>query len=105
MPSDVLVSFQALKSFKTSWELDHLISTVPALCTGHKTKKLKGSVPLQQQAHLRKLKNRKERREKCQKKYSERRRGRSLRHFLVIVTQHFEENCSMADLVKSYISA
>lgn len=38
-------------------------------------------------------------------KSSERRGGRALRHFLVIVTQHFEVNRSMAVLVKGYTSA
>lgn len=39
------------------------------------------------------------------KNYPESWRGRSLRHFLVIVTQHFEANRSMAALVERYTSA
>lgn len=39
------------------------------------------------------------------KNYPESWRGRALRHFLVIVTQHFEANRSMAALVEGYTSA
>ena len=39
------------------------------------------------------------------KNYPESWRGRALTHFLVIVTQHFEANRSMAALVEGYIYA
>lgn len=39
------------------------------------------------------------------KDYPESWRGHALRHFLVIVTQHFESNRSMAALVEGYTSA
>lgn len=39
------------------------------------------------------------------KNYPESWRGRALRHFLVIVTQHFEANHSMAALDEGYTSA